>query len=82
MMVQVQSTWFPVIDRNPQKFVPNIFLAKADRLPAGHAAGVPHAAVCVKRRTAGADRPLNQFTRLRPETRDTGAVLLPAHRGR
>jgi len=24
-MVQVQSTWFPVIDRNPQKFVPNIF---------------------------------------------------------
>ena len=28
MMVQVQSTWFPVIDRNPQRFVPNIFLAK------------------------------------------------------
>ena len=27
-MVQVQSTWFPVIDRNPQKFVPNIFLAQ------------------------------------------------------
>jgi hypothetical protein len=27
MMVQVQSTWFPVIDRNPQKFVPNIFKA-------------------------------------------------------
>ncbi len=27
-MVQVQSTWFPVIDRNPQHFVPNIFLAK------------------------------------------------------
>ncbi len=27
-MVQVQSTWFPVIDRNPQRFVPNIFLAK------------------------------------------------------
>ena len=26
-MVQVQSTWFPVIDRNPQRFVPNIFLA-------------------------------------------------------
>ena len=24
-MVQVQSTWFPLIDRNPQKFVPNIF---------------------------------------------------------
>ena len=28
-MVQVQSTWFPVIDRNPQKYVPNIFEAKA-----------------------------------------------------
>jgi predicted acyl esterase len=27
-MVQVQSTWFPVIDRNPQTFVPNIFKAK------------------------------------------------------
>jgi predicted acyl esterase len=29
IMVQVQSTWFPIIDRNPQKFVPNIFAAKA-----------------------------------------------------
>ena len=29
IMVQVQSTWFPVIDRNPQTFVPNIFQAKA-----------------------------------------------------
>ncbi len=29
IMVQVQSTWFPVIDRNPQTFVPNIFEAKA-----------------------------------------------------
>ena len=29
IMVQVQSTWFPIIDRNPQKFVPNIFDAKA-----------------------------------------------------
>ena len=28
IMVQVQSTWFPVIDLNPQQFVPNIFLAK------------------------------------------------------
>ncbi len=26
--VQVQSTWFPIIDRNPQTFVPNIFEAK------------------------------------------------------
>jgi len=29
IMVQVQSTWFPVIDRNPQTFVPNIMRAKA-----------------------------------------------------
>jgi putative CocE/NonD family hydrolase len=28
IMVHVQSSWFPVIDRNPQKFVPNIFKAK------------------------------------------------------
>jgi len=28
IMVQVQSSWFPIIDRNPQKFVPNIFEAK------------------------------------------------------
>ena len=28
IMVQVQSTWFPVIDLNPQEFVPNIFLAQ------------------------------------------------------
>lgn len=30
VMVQVQSTWFPVIDRNPQKFVPSIYRATAD----------------------------------------------------
>ncbi len=30
VMVQVQSTWFPVIDRNPQHFVLNIFLAHQD----------------------------------------------------
>jgi len=29
MMVQVQSTWFPLYDRNPQEFVENIFNAKA-----------------------------------------------------
>ena len=28
MMIQIQSTWFPVIDRNPQTYVPNIFEAK------------------------------------------------------
>ena len=30
IMVQVQSTWFPLYDRNPQKFVSNIFEAKAE----------------------------------------------------
>jgi uncharacterized protein len=29
IMVQVQSTWFPIIDRNPQTFVPSIFAATA-----------------------------------------------------
>jgi putative CocE/NonD family hydrolase len=29
IMVQVQSTWFPIIDRNPQTWVPNIFKATA-----------------------------------------------------
>jgi predicted acyl esterase len=28
LMVQVQSTWFPLYDRNPQTFVLNIFWAK------------------------------------------------------
>ncbi|MEM8560958.1 MAG: CocE/NonD family hydrolase [Pseudomonadota bacterium] len=27
ILVQVQSSWFPIIDRNPQTFVPNIFEA-------------------------------------------------------
>ena len=27
IMIQVQSTWFPLIDRNPQTYVPNIFEA-------------------------------------------------------
>jgi len=28
IMVQIQSTWFPLYDRNPQTFVPNIFFAE------------------------------------------------------
>jgi putative CocE/NonD family hydrolase len=28
IMIQVQSTWFPLYDRNPQRFMPNIFTAK------------------------------------------------------
>lgn len=30
IMVHVQSTWFPLIDRNPQKYVDNIFKAQAE----------------------------------------------------
>jgi len=29
IMVQIQSSWFPLYDRNPQTFIPNIFWAKA-----------------------------------------------------
>jgi len=29
IMVHIQSTWFPLYDRNPQSYVPNIFFAKA-----------------------------------------------------
>ncbi|MBC3933343.1 CocE/NonD family hydrolase [Undibacterium curvum] len=37
IMVQVQSSWFPFIDRNPQSFVPNIYEAKAsDFIKANH----------------------------------------------
>jgi predicted acyl esterase len=37
MMIQIQSTWFPVIDRNPQKYVANIFEAKeSDFVKAEH----------------------------------------------
>lgn len=37
IMVQVQSSWFPFIDRNPQTFVPNIYEAKAsDFIKANH----------------------------------------------
>jgi putative CocE/NonD family hydrolase len=30
IMVQVQSSWFPLYDRNPQTFVPSIFWAKPE----------------------------------------------------
>ena len=37
ILVHVQSTWFPLFDRNPQTFVPNIFEAEADDfVPATH----------------------------------------------
>ncbi|HEU4624811.1 MAG TPA: CocE/NonD family hydrolase [Steroidobacteraceae bacterium] len=30
IMVQIQSSWFPLYDRNPQKYVPNILFAKPE----------------------------------------------------
>ena len=30
IMIHIQSTWFPIIDRNPQKYVDNIFMAKEE----------------------------------------------------
>ncbi|HPF38165.1 MAG TPA: CocE/NonD family hydrolase [Phycisphaerae bacterium] len=37
VMVQIQSTWFPLVDRNPQRYVPNIFEAKnSDFVSANH----------------------------------------------
>ncbi len=37
IMIQIQSSWFPFIDRNPQKFVENIFEAKeSDFIKANH----------------------------------------------
>ncbi|MEM1448768.1 MAG: CocE/NonD family hydrolase [Planctomycetota bacterium] len=30
LAIHVQSTWFPLIDRNPQTYVPNVFLANED----------------------------------------------------
>ena len=35
IMIQIQSSWFPLIDMNPQKFVPSIYNAAAsDYVPA------------------------------------------------
>jgi len=37
IMIQIQSTWFPLVDRNPQKYVDNIFNAKdGDFIKATH----------------------------------------------
>ena len=37
LMIQIQSSWFPLIDRNPQKYVPNIFEAEdSDFIKATH----------------------------------------------
>jgi hypothetical protein len=42
-----------IIGRDPQKYVPNIFLAEGARLPESHAAHSPLEAIPVKRGIAG-----------------------------
>ena len=55
LMVQIQSTWFPLYDRNPQTFVPSIMFAqpesyKAQRHRIHHSAEHPtHVEVLVDR---------------------------------
>ena len=41
IMVQVQSSWFPLVDRNPQTFC-DIYCGEGRRLQEGDAAGLPH----------------------------------------
>ena len=61
IMVQVQSTWFPLVDRNPQKFVPNIFQAEESDFIVGDAARVslpgtadaPCTSACSRRHAGG-----------------------------
>ena len=51
-MVQVQSSWFPLVDRNPQTFV-DIYSGEGVRLPQGDAADLSHARAAVTRDGAG-----------------------------
>jgi uncharacterized protein len=50
LMVQIQSTWFPLVDRNPQKWVDNVFFAKPeDFVKATHRVyHAPGEATCLK----------------------------------
>ena len=59
IMVQVQSTWFPIIDRNPQTFVPNIFRGEGERLQGRDAPRLSDAAVPFARRRAGRSRAMS-----------------------
>ena len=59
IMVQIQSTWFPLIDRNPQTFVPNIFEAKATdyRTASQHIYRAPGRATHLELSVIPADKP-------------------------
>ena len=45
LMVQIQSSWFPMFDRNPQTFT-DIYHAQGQRLPEGDAQGLPIGVRC------------------------------------
>ena len=53
MMVQVQSTWFPLYDRNPQKFVENIYKARDADYEKGDTEGVSLERSSVEHTTTG-----------------------------
>ena len=53
IMVQVQSTWFPLYDRNPQKFVPNIYKATDADYTEGDAEDLSLERCGVEHRAAG-----------------------------
>ena len=55
IMVQVQSSWFPLYDRNPQTFVPSIFFAKPGDYRKAHAAHLPRAGPGQLHRAAAGD---------------------------
>ena len=84
IMVQVQSTWFPIIDRNPQKFVANIFEATDADFQSRPAAGVPVGGGRVLRAAPRQQRPLTrpiaarrapQGGNQRPASPRTGTVV-------
>ena len=47
IMVQVQSSWFPLVDRNPQTFVNIPTVSKSRRLPEGNAAYLSRRRFCL-----------------------------------
>ena len=87
IMVQVQSTWFPVIDRNPQKFVPSIYQATAaDYVPATQRVYC-YAADAFAHRAAGGDAVENLIVarkaqHLRRDLPDDAAAISSASRRR
>ena len=69
LMVQVQSSWFPLYDRNPQTFVPNIFWAKPGDYRKADAARVSRARPGQLRRTAGGHAVMADRSHHRQSTR-------------